>query len=215
MVKELQSKNPEIAVFSVFDEEFSTYGRTLRHINTDEIIKVAEGFEMPSGIVYTPSVEAFEALPVAQQIQDECFGTLPTQIGYCYGQSHWMNATEWHTCSEVNIAVTDMILILGHIWDIKENTIDSSLFKAFYMPKGTVAEVFSTTLHFCPCQVEDAGFRSVVCLPVGTNTALEKPLADKRVTAKNKWLLAHVENEAKIKQGAVAGITGTNFEIKY
>ena len=50
---------------------------------------------------------------------------------------------------------------------------------------------------------------------MGTNTALEGEVADKRITAKNKWLLAHVENEAKIKQGAVPGITGINYKINY
>ena len=55
----------------------------------------------------------------------------------------------------------------------------------------------------------------VVSLPKDTNTALETELLDKRITAKNKWLIAHVDNEAKIKQGAVAGITGINYEIKW
>ena len=126
-----------------------------------------------------------------------------------------MNATEWHTSNEINIAITDLVLILGHRWDIHNDKIDSSLFKAFYVPKGTVVEVFSTSLHYCPCQVNDAGFKCVVVLPKDTNTAVETEVLDKRITAKNKWLIAHVENEAKIKQGAVAGITGINYEIKY
>lgn len=214
MLENLKKLNPNIAVHSVFENEFKSFGRILK-LNTEEIIKVAEGFQMPENVIYTPSTKEFEELPIAKEINDEIFGTLPTEVGYCYGHSKMLNATEWHTSSEINIAVTDMILILGHLWDIENEKIDSSLFKAFYVPKGTAIEVFATTLHYCPCQVSDEGFRCVVALPKDTNTALETQLKDKKVTAKNKWLIAHVDNIAKIKQGAVAGITGTNYEIKY
>ena len=214
MLENLKKLNPDIAVHSVYENEFKSFGRILK-LNTEEIIKVAEGFQMPENVIYTPSTKEFEELSIAKEINDEIFGTLPTQTGYCYGHSKMLNATEWHTSSEINIAVTDMVLILGHLWDIENDTIDSSMFKAFYVPKGTAIEVYATTLHYCPCQVSDAGFRCVVSLPKHTNTALEKSLDDKKITAKNKWLIAHVDNEAKIKQGAVAGITGTNFEIKY
>ena len=214
MLENLKKLNPNIAVHSVFENEFKSFGRILK-LNTEEIIKVAEGFQMPENVIYTPSTKEFEELSIAKEINDEIFGTLPTEVGYCYGHSKMLNATEWHTSSEINIAVTDMILILGHLWDIENEKIDSSLFKAFYVPKGTAIEVFATTLHYCPCQVSNEGFRCVVALPKDTNTALETQLKDKKVTAKNKWLIAHVDNIAKIKQGAVAGITGTNYEIKY
>ena len=214
MLGNLKKLNPNIAVHSVFENEFKSFGRILK-LNTEEIIKVAEGFQMPENVIYTPSAKEFEELSIAKEINDEIFGTLPTEVGYCYGHSKMLNATEWHTSSEINIAVTDMILILGHLWDIENEKIDSSLFKAFYVPKGTAIEVFATTLHYCPCQVSNEGFRCVVALPKDTNTALETQLKDKKVTAKNKWLIAHVDNIAKIKQGAVAGITGTNYEIKY
>ena len=32
---------------------------------------------------------------------------------------------------------------------------------------------------------------------------------------KNKWIIAHTENEALINRGIFAGITGINFKIKY
>ena len=215
MINELQKKNPEIKIYSVADNEFNTFGRIINNIDTTEIVKVAESFDVTEGITYIPSVKEFENLAISKEINNELYGTLPTQIGYCYGHSSYLNATEWHTSNEVNIAITDLVLILGHRWDIVDNKIDSSMFKAFYVPKGTIVEVYSTSLHYCPCQVSDNGFRCVVALPKDTNTELELELKDKRITAKNKWLLAHVDNEAKIKQGAVPGITGINFEVKY
>ena len=213
MINKLKELNPDIEFYSVSDSEFRTYGKILG-LDTEEIVKAAEKFEMPEAVIYMPSTQEFEELEIAKTIKEEIFGTLPTETGYCYGHSRMLNATEWHTSSEINIAATDLVLILGHLWDIENNKIDSSHFKAFYVPKGTAIEVYATTLHYCPCQVSDAGFRCVVSLPKDTNTALETELLDKRITAKNKWLIAHVDNEAKIKQGAVAGITGTNYEIK-
>lgn len=215
MINELQKKNPEIKIYSVADNEFNTFGRIINNIDTTEIVKVAESFDVTEGITYIPSVKEFENLAISKEINNELYGTLPTQIGYCYGHSSYLNATEWHTSNEVNIAITDLVLILGHRWDIVDDKIDSSMFKAFYVPKGTIVEVYSTSLHYCPCQVSDNGFRCIVALPKDTNTELDLKLNDKRITAKNKWLLAHVDNEVKIKQGAVPGITGINSEVKY
>ena len=63
--------------------------------------------------------------------------------------------------------------------------------------------------------MSDGGFRCIVALPAGTNTALETEADDKKLVAKNKWLIAHIENEGKRKSGAVMGITGENYRIKY
>lgn len=213
MLEQLKKKN-EIEIISVFDPEFDSYGRVL-DLDTEEIIKTAEKFDMPEGSVYMPSTPEFEALPIAETIEKELFGELPTQIGYCYGHSTALNATEWHTSSEVNIAATDLVIIIGHRWDVKDDKIDSSKLKGFYVPKGTAIEVFATTLHYSPCQVSDDGFRWVVALPQGTNTELEAPVSDKKLFAKSKWLIAHIDNEKAIKNGAVAGITGINYTIDY
>ncbi len=216
MLEVLKQKNPGIEVYSVFDEAFESYGQVIEGIDVSEIIRVAEGIALPEhGSAYVPTEPRFEKLAVADTIRDELFGTLPTQIGYCWGYNTDMDATEWHTATEINIAVTDVVLILGHRWEVKNDTIDSSAFKAFYAPKGTVLECFATTLHYCPCQAQDEGFGWVVALPKDTNTTLEKAVADKRITAKNKWLYAHNDNQALIDKGAVPGITGVNHSIKY
>lgn len=215
MLEKLRKKN-EIMIYTVYDAEFAAYGKIIDKMDVSEICAVAEKMAMPSeGSLYQPSVEAFEQLPIAKQIEDTLFGEMPTQIGYCYGHSNFLNACEWHNCSEVNIAVTPMILILGMRSQISENKLNSADMKVFYVPQGTMIELYATTLHFCPCEVSENGFGCIVALPRGTNTPLEREAADKVLFRKNKWLLAHCENQALLSKGVVAGIYGENIEIKY
>lgn len=216
MLESLKELNQDIEVFSVNDSEFKTFGRVIKDLDTTEIIAAAEKIANPeTGSVYTPSEDSFEKLKIATQIKNEYFGTLPTQIGYCYGHSNFLNAAEWHFSSEINIAVTPLVLILGHIWDIENGKIDSSSFKAFYLPKGTAVEVYATTLHFCPCEVSKDGFGCVVGLPLDTNTPLDVTAENPLLFRKNKWIIAHEQNTSLINRGVVSGITGKNFEIKY
>lgn len=93
MINELQKKNPEIKIYSVADNEFNTFGRIINNIDTTEIVKVAESFDVTEGITYIPSVKEFENLAISKEINNELYGTLPTQIGYCYGHSSYLNAS--------------------------------------------------------------------------------------------------------------------------
>lgn len=216
MLENLKKLNPDVAFYDVSDKEFASFGRIIKSLDATEIIETAKKIpNTESGSSYLPSVDDFEKLDIAETIKNEHYGSLPTQIGYCWGHNTIMNATEWHTSSEINIAITPLVLILGHVWDIEDGKIDSSKFKAFYLPAGTVVEVYATSLHFCPCEVSKDGFGCVVGLPAGTNTDLEIEPKNIMLFRKNKWIIAHVENETLINRGVVAGITGTNYEIKY
>ena len=216
MLEILRDKNPEIEFYSITDTEFESFGRVIKKINADEIIKTAKKIKNPeSGSSYIASLPEFEMLAVTEQIENELFGFLPVQLGYCWGHNNTFNAAEWHICSEINIAVTDFVLILGHIWDIQNDKIDSSRFKAFYVSEGSIVELYATSLHFCPCQVKKSGFGCVVALSKQTNTTLERTPGDKKLFRKNKWLIAHETNQSLIEKGAVCGITGVNYKINY
>ena len=214
MLEALRTNNPEIPFFSVSDPEFLEYGRVINDLDATEIIEVAKKIELPEGCSkYMPSVPEFEALSVAEEIMDRFFGELPTQIGYTYGHSQKMNALEWHTSSEINIAVTPLMVLLAKRCEIVDGVIDSSKVKAFYVPQGTVLECYATTLHFCPCEATKGGFGWVVALPKGTNLPLDKKPLDMLLFKKNKWLIAHSEHTAALQQGAKLGITGKNLVI--
>ena len=216
MMKKLRRLNPTLDFFDVYSDEFAEYGRVIEGWDVTEISACAKKIEYPDvGSAYVPSLEDFERLDLARRIRDEIFGTLPTQIGYCYGHNSMLGATEWHFSSELNIALTPLVLILGKRTDIKDGKLNSSDMKAFYVPQGAVIEVYATTLHFCPCQVSDEGFGCVVGLPLGTNVPLDYEVSDKLIFRKNKWIMAHEDNKVLIERGVVDGIYGENYKINY
>lgn len=201
-------------IYSVTDSEFVRFGRVI-DIDTAEIVKAGEQLEMPAeGSKYAASVSEFEKLGIMKTIKNDCFGGLDTQLGFCCGHNSSLNALEWHKCSEINIGVTDLILLLGDIRDIeKDNRFNSENVRAFLLKKGQAIEVYATTLHFCPIEVEKSGFGCVVGLLKGTNTDLAEKADDKLLFRKNKWLIAHEDNTALIEKGVFGGIYGENYTL--
>lgn len=199
----------------VTDPEFSRYGRVIDGYDFSKLIKAMEHTPLPEDVIYEPSIEELEATNVAIDLKMRVYGELPIQIGYCNGHNSKLNALEYHRSSEVNVAVTDIILLLGAEQDIEPDfTYDTSKVEAFLVPAGTAIEVYATTLHYAPCHVNESGFQCVVVLPKGTNTELTFETAsegeDKLLTAKNKWLIGH--EEAAI-EGAFNGLKGANVGI--
>ena len=199
----------------VTDPAFRKYGQVLEGYDFTGLIKEMKHTPVPEDVIYVPSVEELEALDIMKDLQNKGYGGLPVQIGYCNGHNKKLNAVEYHRNSEINVAVTDLVLLIGHQQDIGPgHTYDTSKIEAFLVPAGTGIEVYATTLHYAPCHVNEGGFQCVVVLPKGTNTDLtfqtEKTGEDSLMTAKNKWLIAH--EDAKIA-GAFNGLKGENITI--
>ena len=200
---------------NVADDAFRRYGKVLEGYDFTELLKEMKHTPVPEDVTYVPSVEEMEALPVAKELQNKGYGGLPIEIGYCNGHNKKLNGLEYHRSSEINVAVTDLVLLIGHQQDVeKDFTYDTSKVEAFLVPAGTAIEVYATTLHYAPCHVNESGFQCVVVLPKGTNTELTFEKAaegeDKLLTAKNKWLIGY--EEAAI-EGAFNGLKGENVGI--
>ena len=202
-------------IYEVTDTRFRKYGKVIRNIDFSALTEAMKKTPVPSDVVYEPSIAELEALPVAKEIEKVFYGELPIQIGYCNGHNVLLNAVEYHRSSEINLAATEAVLILGSEADVTDDfTYETSKMEAFRIPAGTAVEVYATTLHYAPCHVNEGGFQCVVVLPKGTNTDLtfqtEKTGEDSLMTAKNKWLIAH--EDAKIA-GAFNGLKGENITI--
>ncbi len=220
MINHLNAVN-DVTVYSVFDAVFQPYGRIVKGYDFTEICRYMEHTDIPAnGNVYVPSVPDMESAAVFELVQNTLYGGLPIQIGYCNGRNTTYNGFEYHKGSEINIAVTDFMLVLGHTWEIEQGTYTVGKEKVFYVPQGTAIEMYQTTLHLSPCRVSDAGFKDIVILPRGTNTPLEQKLpCDDEESAlllqTNKWVIAHKDREPLVKQGAHIGLIGENKELKY
>ena len=200
----------------VTDKAFTKYGRVLE-LDCREISTVMEtSTPLPDDVVYTPSEPRLENLSAFKVLEEEIYGGMPIQFGYCNGDNHLLNAVEYHRSSEVDIAITDLILILG--WqpdvDLKDYSYDTGKMELFFVPAGTSVELYATTLHYAPCSA-GGKFRCGIVLPKGTNeelkVRLEKKGENKLLFAVNKWLIAHKESGLETV-GAFIGLTGKNLK---
>lgn len=203
----------------VTDSDFKKYGQVLKNYDCSEIIeKMKSSTPLPSDVIYEPSIKELEELKIAEELRKREFGELPIQIGYCNGNNYILNAVEYHRTSEINIAATDLILLIGCQQDIEDDfSYDTSKIEAFLVPAGTIIEVYATTLHYAPCNANEDGFKCVVVLPKDTNLALEEKIEktgeDALLFAKNKWLIGHKDTDLG-EQGAFIGLVGENISIK-
>lgn len=202
----------------ITDNEFKKYGRVLKDYDCSELLEKMKSTPLPSDVIYEPSIKELEDLKIAEQLRVREFGELPIQIGYCNGNNFMLNAVEYHRSSEINIAVTDLKLLLGWQQDIEEDyTYATSKIEAFLVPAGSAIEVYATTLHYAPCNANEGGFRCVVVLPKDTNLSLEnkneKSGEDALLFAKNKWLIGHKDTNLG-QQGAFIGLVGENISLK-
>ena len=204
-------------ILSVYDSAFKPYGRVVEGYPTEGLVKALATTPCTDGVVYLPRVEVLHSAPNAAKIGEGLYGGMPYELGYCNGHNTKLNCLEFHRDSEFNLGTEDFVLLLARQEEIAGGKLDTAKVKAFRVPAGTLVEVYATTLHYAPCHVDAAkGFRVLVALPKGTNTA--KPAIkndggdDPQLWARNKWLFAHPDS-AEAKAGAYVGLVGENVHI--
>lgn len=206
----------------ITDAAFKKYGRIVDNVDFSSLVEKMAETPLPEGVAYEPSVRILEDLPVMEEISATVYGEMPVQIGYCNGHNTLLNALEYHRDSEINVAATDAVLMLGLLQDVEEDfTYDTAKIEAFFVPAGTAVEVYATTLHYAPCGLDGKGFKVAIILPRGTNYPLKSNHAkvvngkatneDALITAVNKWLIGHAEGG--LDEGAFLGLKGENLQL--
>lgn len=204
-------------IYSVYDPEFAEFGKVLEGYDTKELTEAMKQVAMPAeGVSYEPWIDSLEKCGIFSELSDNAFGGMPIELGMCWGYNKSLNCLEYHRNSELNIGANDFVLLLAKQERIIDGMLDTADVKAFKAPAGVVVEVYATSLHYAPCQMEDGGFRVAIVLPRNTNTDFKKTkeygFEDKLLWARNKWLLAHPE-ASEAAAGAYIGLKGENISI--
>ena len=182
----------------VTDASFRKYGRVLTGIDFTELLAKMQETPCPADVIYEPSVAELEALPVYKELQTVSYGELPIQVGYCNGNNYKLNAVEYHRSSELDIAASDAVLLLGWQPDVTDDiTSDPAKIEACLRPKGPGVELYAPTLQ------KDTN------LPLGEK---HEGGEDGHLTAKNKWLIGHPEGG--LPEGSPLGLIGENISLK-
>ena len=205
-------------IYKVEDKEFLPYGKVITGLSPASLLKRLDEIspKPKASVVYVPDVKELDADPIAKTLSLNVYGGMPIQIGYCNGDNTKLNCLEYHRGSEINIPSDDMVLLLALITDFKEGKLDTAKVKAFFVPRGTIVQIYETSLHYAPCNGNNEGFRVIIVLPKGTNSKkpdiTERTPEDKLLWACNKWLIAHPDS-AEAKDGAYIGLVGKNIDI--
>ena len=204
-------------VYDVRDPEFTVYGRVIEGYDFSGVIDAMKKKQIPDPVEYVASVPELEALPVFREFEERFYGQLGAELGYCMGHNDRLDALEYHRGSEVNIAATDYIVLVGRQQDIEPGMrYDTEKVEAFYVTEGMAVEFYATTLHYCACHVKEEGYAHATFLPRGTNTPLESGSTavteeDRLLRARNKWLIAHPD--AGMDSGVLTGLYGPNWTM--
>lgn len=213
----IKAKNSDKKIKNIKSGNFEKYGMILAY-DASKIIEFSEKniFIPEIGNIYNPSNKNLESFELVQTIGKDVFGNLPIEAGECAGHNTQLTGVEHHQGSEVTIAVTDVVLILGKLQDMVGNRYNATKTETFFLPKGTVIELYGTTLHYSPCKVMDKGFMTIVLLLKGTNNLLSIDFKtnNKQLVKQNKFLIVHPSQIEKVANGTIPGLIGDMIEIK-
>lgn len=215
-LERLRKLNPGLDIRPVEDPGFARYGQVLTGYDFSGLIDLVKDFPVPATTnTYTAEIPGTRELPIHAELSRSLYGEMPIQIGFGGGHCLSLNALEWHKGDEVDVAVSDFVVMLACLQDLEAGMLDTARVRTFYLAQGQAIELYGTTLHYSPCNVDSEVFRMLVVLPRGTNLPLEGGRrSGDLLMSRNKWLIAHPEDSSEIAEGARVAITGENLRLK-
>lgn len=218
-IEAIRKANKKYTILDINSPEFKAYGNILEGYDIDVIKEYAEkNIAIPKeGNIYSPSNNELEKIKIIKEIETDIYAGLPVEAGECAGNNTSFSAYEYHQGSEVNIVLTDVLMVLGKreqavggVFNAQEDA------KIFYVPSGTIIEMYSSTLHYSPCVVDETGFKVIVILIKGSNEPFEGEFKskNKEIVKKNKFQLVHETRTDKIAEGIKVGLLGELITLK-
>jgi hypothetical protein len=221
-MRKLNELNPDIDMLSIEDTSFLRYGRVHHDRPVDILLASLDGRRGNGPGVLRSVNERLDSPPteLASTLQ-EIFGSTELQVESVQGRNTRLDALEYHKCVEVVVAGTDMVVLMGLVCDIAwpAGTFDVSRTRAFYVPRGTVYEVFPWCLHSTPVHVHEAeGFRCIVIQPRGAHAPIDFTPdlggEGKLMKGRNTWLISYVDDSGSSGHSSHRGLKGRAIELK-
>lgn len=212
-LEEFRKANPDKLIKTIGDEDFKKFGDIKTQYDVSEISDFFEKkIQIPNDQnEYVTSNPEIEDMGVIKELSTDIYPGLRTQAGQCVGHGKDFSAVEFHQGSETNIFFTDTIMVLAKRAQMSFDTINIQEHgEVFFIPKGTVIEFYSDTLHYAPVQVNNGGYKILVLVIRGTNEELPADFhsENKMIVKVNKFQVVHKSRTDKIKAGAQVGVTG-------
>lgn len=217
-LENVRLKNSNLNIMDINDSSFKKYGIVYSAYNLEEINQYMNILDIPDENIYIPKNLNVEKMNIIHEIRDYIFGGMEVSAGECMGHCGALSAIEYHQGSEVSIAFTDIIMVLGKRQDLNNAEYNAEKYaEIFYVPKGTIIEIFSDTLHYSPIDVEKKGFKTIVVVLNGTNTAnsldLQVSNTNTMLIKKNKFQIVHKSRIDKIRLGVSPGLIGSLITV--
>lgn len=216
-LNQLRKLNKHVKIKGITNKAFIKYGKIVTAYDFSGVISYIENkTPVPEeGMLCVNYVDNIEIIEEATKLKHNFFGEMDIQIGYINGANYNLNFMQYNKTNQILIAVTDIIIFVGKVQDIKEEQYDSSKAEIFFVPSGVAIELYSTTLLSPPCNMEEGGYRAVSIQLRGTGSSLKIENKDQKfLHSKNKWIIAHEEALDCIDYNMQAGIIGENIEIR-
>ena len=152
---DLRKLNPHVKILRIEDPSFCHFGSLHSGAPLDVASTYArEHTVIGESVVYEARVAGLEEEEtLLAWLTWRIYGGMRVQLGWCYGRNQSLDGLEYHKGNEVIIAITDLLLLLGHYDDIQwqpQPSYDSARIKAFYVPQGSRGRAVCVVPALCP-----------------------------------------------------------------
>ena len=208
-----QALNPDVHLLTLSDPSFADFGIRYEDYDLTQIERVmADVIPPEEGTAYLPSLPQLEATETIQAIGRDVYAGMPIEAGVTQGHARTFTAFEYHQCSETNIMLDDVVMVLAQrrVLEAKGKIDPNRDAALFYVPKGSVIELYNSTLHYTPLSVSTKAYQVLVIAVKGTNEPLPAGFSSQnpRVVKQGKFQVVHPSRKDKIAQGYQVGLSG-------